>query len=132
MYEIYEYHKRADSAPVLSAGFNRIVRKALVTVGLASALTAGSVAFVGTALAQELPNHASFVASASQPLPTWCPFGTHGGDDGGCRGGSIVNDIRKHGYQYTTTGVCTAAGMATKNPEVGVGCGILLMPDPAY
>lgn len=120
------------SVPAPPAPSSLIIRKALVAVGLAGALAAGAVAFPRTASAQEPPSHTSFVASASQPLPTWCPFGTHGGKKGGCRGGSVVNDIREHGYVYTTTVGCTGAAVATKNPGVGAACGLLLQSDPAY
>lgn len=108
-----------------------IIRKALVAVGFACALTAGTVAFSGTASAQERPSHTSLVVSAAQPLPTWCPFGTHGGKRGGCRGGSIANNVREHGYEDTTIVGCTGAAVATKNPGVGIGCEYLLQSDPA-
>lgn len=116
-----------------------IIRGALVTGGLAGALTAGAIAFPGTALAQEPPNHTTLVTSASQPFPTWCPFGTRGGKKGHCRGGSIGDDIREHGYSYATNVGCGVAGVAagavTANPAIGlgagVGCGVLLQDDPA-
>lgn len=127
------------SVPASPVRSRLIIRRALVTVGFAGALTVGAVAFPGTALAQEPPSHTSLVASTSRPLPTWCPFGTHGGKHGGCRGGSVGNDIRDHGYSYATNVGCgvagAAAGVATANPAVavgaGVGCGILLLDDPA-
>lgn len=80
------------SVPVPQARPSLIIRKALVTAGgLVGALTAGALAaFPGTASAKEPPSHTSLVASASQPLPTWCPFGTYGGKGGACRGGSAT------------------------------------------
>lgn len=90
-----------------------LIRKALVTVGLAGALTAGAVAFPGTASAQEPPSHTSLVASASQPLPTWCPFGTYGGKGGACRGGSIVkHDRLEKCAEGAFTGGASGAGLA--------------------
>lgn len=118
------------SVPAPPDPFSLIIRKALVAVGLAGALAAGAVAFPGTASAQEPPSHNSLVVSTSQLFP--CPFGTHGGKKGGCRGGSAVKDIREHGYEYTTIVGCAGAAVATKNPGVGIGCGILLQSDPAY
>jgi hypothetical protein len=134
---MHQDRKHVASVPVPPARSSRIIRRALVTARLAGALTAGAVAFAGTASAQELPSHTSLVASTSQPLPTWCPFGTHGGKHGGCRVGSIGNDVRDHGYQYATIGGCGAAGIATGvvNPAlgagVGMGCGAVFLDDPA-
>jgi len=122
------------NVPVLPARSRLVIRKALVAAGLAGALTAGAVAFPGMASAQTSPSHTSLMESASQPFPAWCPFGTHGGDGGGCRGGSIANGVRKHAP--TAAGCALAGGAAgLANPVVGVaadaGCQILLESDPA-
>lgn len=124
------------NVPVLPARSRLVIRKALVTAGLAGALTAAAVAFPGMASAQASPSHASLVESASQPFPTWCPFGTHGGDGGRCRGAGIAKDVRKHSRTEAGCAVAgTAAGVATANPFVdvatGAGCEILLESDPA-
>lgn len=110
------------SVPAPQARSSLIIRKALVTAGLVGALTAGAVAFPGTASAKEPPSHTSLVASASQPLPTWCPFGTYGGKGGACRGGSVGNNLREHGGEYAVCGATgVAAGAIARNPGVGVG-----------
>jgi hypothetical protein len=114
------------------------LRRILVTTGVLGALTTGGVLFAGTAAAAELPTTMT-AANASMAFPSWCPFGTHGGRGGGCRGGSIVHEIDDNGYTIATNVGCglagTAAGAATANPAVGfgvgVGCGVLLDDDPA-
>lgn len=70
------------------------LRRILVTTGVLGALTTGGVLFAGTAAAAELPTTMT-AANASMAFPSWCPFGTHGGREGGCRGGSIVARDRR-------------------------------------
>lgn len=128
------------SVPTYPARSSLLIRRTLVTAGLASALTAVALTLPGMASAQESLSHTILMESVSQPIAFPCPFGTHGGDGGSCRGGSLANDVRKHSYTITKDTGCALAGFATgaatANPAIGVasgvGCGVLLQDDPAH
>ena len=57
-------------------------------------------------------------------FPTWCPFGTHGGKGGGCRGGSVNDNklalnkaIRDTGQMYKDAGECAVVGVVAGTAE---------------
>lgn len=114
-------------------------RRLLVIAGMAGSLAVGATVSAGTASAAEGPRQAAAMTSGAHAFPTWCPFGTHGGNGGGCRGGGLVEEINDSGYTTATNVGCglvgLGAGAATANPGigfgVGVGCGILLDDEPA-
>jgi hypothetical protein len=93
----------------------------------------GLLAVAGLGIIAPAPTHAtesltpvSLAASISPievemaslyPLPTWCPFGTHGGKGKGCRGGSINDNERLNEsvddtlHMYKDAGECAGKGV---------------------
>lgn len=69
------------------------------------------------------PGRPDTVSLASFSLPSWCPFGTHGGPGGGCRGGSINDNKRLNNavsgtvQMYRDAGECAVVGVVTGTAE---------------
>jgi hypothetical protein len=82
------------------------VRRTLTTAGLAGALLLGGVALPATASAAEAPAG----VAASRMVTAWCPFGTHSGPGGGCRGGSINDNDRANAAARDTADMYKDAG----------------------
>ncbi|MDT0353948.1 hypothetical protein [Pseudonocardia charpentierae] len=82
------------------------LRRVLTTAGIAGALLAGGIALPATASAAEMPaSH-----NPSLVLAARCPFGTHGGPGGGCRGGSINDNARVNRAASDTADMYRDAG----------------------
>lgn len=98
------------------------------------AATAGALAVGAYSTAEASPSIPAAAPSGSIvpsvfSMPSWCPFGTHGGAGGGCRGGGIPDNERVNqafkdtGQEFLDAGECALKGviqgMATGDPLYG-------------
>jgi hypothetical protein len=91
------------------------------TLATATALTIAGGAFGITG--DSGPGQPTSMSLAAFSLPSWCPFGTHGGPGGGCRGGSIDDNQRLNDAvsdtveMYRDAGECAIVGVVTGTAE---------------
>jgi hypothetical protein len=93
--------------------------RATLAAAAAFTIAGGALGIIG----DFAPGQTTTVALASFSLPSWCPFGTHGGPGGGCRGGSIndnqrLNDaVSDTAKMYRDAGECAIFGVVKGTAE---------------